>query len=381
MTRRRKWTVEDTWECSSCKVQNRGHDLACTSCGNPKDKSEKYKRGDVTKAVTDAAQLIEAHAGPNWSCPYCRFDNRALVSICSKCGAPQDGKEAPREPLSKEEANQKFREMVARGGDGQLDTGALAGTFSPFPPSEDPYEELHHDANGRQPQKLLWVLGALLALALLIFLVWLLVPHEHDASVSSLHWEYTRVLRQRYTREDSGWGTPSGAFNSTCTRRQHGTENCNPYQCRPHDVDCNCHEHCDPVECDPPNENGYRECHQDCDDICATCTEYDTCYAQCPVYDDWCTYSYYEWTSVDTETTSGSDHNVSWGTRLHLSPGLTQEIVQSESYSVTFAWKDKHVPYLTADLNDFNRFEIGANWDVETNYAGMIRPLHLEPSR
>src|SRR6476646_9013317 len=97
MTRhiKRTWKVENTWNCTSCRKKNRGSEMVCFSCGNPKDESEKYDLGDTKKAVTDPARLAEANAGPNWTCSWCRYDNRAIVLNCGQCGGGRYGGPTP----------------------------------------------------------------------------------------------------------------------------------------------------------------------------------------------------------------------------------------------------------------------------------------------
>jgi hypothetical protein len=228
---------------------------------------------------------------------------------------------------------------------------------------------------------LLAVFGSI-AMALLIGgAVWLFAPHEHNATVSAVHWQYTMELQQRYTRHGSDWGSPPGAFNVSCERRQHGTEDCHPHDCNAHQVghdchghDCNCHESCE------DEGNGYSSCSEDCDTCYDTCytTEYDTCYNQCPVYDDWCDYDYYQWVHVDTDITSGNDHEVHWGTRLVTDGSPTQRILTTEEYTVNFVQGEDHWTYSANTLGNFNRFNVGVVWDVKTNYAGMIWPQHVE---
>jgi len=377
MARRRKsWVVEDKWKCSSCQSMNMGHDMTCKSCGNPKDASEKYELGDTSKPVTDPTKLREANAGENWSCRHCRFDNRdLLLKECASCGAPRFVT-APVEPEPSRPATDEPKSRPSR-----LDNTTVLPP--PMPREMEPDEELPNFKPSRKPI-LLGILVTAAVLGLIALLVWFFTPHEHPATITSLHWERTRVLEQRYTLSGSGWGHPSGSFNVSCERRQHGTERCHPHNCEPHPVSCNCepchcHEVCDEPDCES-DENGYSHCTQDCEDecdqCCDTCTAYNTCYDECPVYDDWCTYNYYEWRDVDTETTSGSDHSIRWGSRFSPDTSIPQRVRQSESYLVVFSENGKSWSYSSPSETDFSRFDVGVTWDVKTNYAGMIWPVH-----
>jgi type II secretory pathway pseudopilin PulG len=350
--------------------------MKCHSCGSPKEKDEKYRIEDTTTAVTDPNMLKQARAGRNWSCGYCRFDNRALFDRCEQCGADRYEKATDPIPSTTIPLGPEFDEATsAKYSDTYKGPGSFVGqnyvTDVPTP-------------SRLSGKAILIVLGVIGIVAVIAFFVWLFSPHEHDAQVASLRWQYTRTLEQRYTRHGEGWGTPAGAFDVSCHRRQRGTERCHPHDCNPHQVghscnphDCACHTSCS------ESGNGYATCHESCSTCYDTCytTEYDTCYDTCPVYDNWCSYNYYEWEVLDRERTSGTDHSVRWGTRLRADTSIPQRILTAEEYTVTFAQGEEHWTYSPSSLSDFNRYDVGAIWDVKTNYAGMIWPVHPEPSR
>jgi len=363
--------------------------MTCSSCGNPKDQSEKYDLGDTTKPVTDVVKLAEANAGANWSCSWCRFDNRAGRSTCQQCGSsrerlqetpdlPEPGGLNPPAGTPLTLAPEPARKVISE------------GDYRNPPVFEDPALEIPPPTarpRGGNPvyspernKSALFMLLAVLALGSSIALaVWVFMPHEHAATVSTVHWQYTRELQQRYTRDGEGWGHPVDAFNVSCETRQRGTESCHPHDCNPHPRsydchphDCRCHPHC------TSQGNGYSSCSDECDTCYDSCTEtaYDTCYDQCPVYDDWCNYNFYEWLHVDTEITSGSDHNVVWGSRFQTDGSVTQRILTTQVYEVGFVQNQDHWTYPANTLDNFNRFNTGDVWDVKTNLAGMIWPQH-----
>lgn len=385
MPRRPPRIVENKWNCTSCSTQNRGRDMKCKSCGSPKEKDEKYDLGDTSKTVTDQEMLKQAHAGVNWSCSYCQYDNRALGSDprrhrCVLCGASRMDKADHQAP--KPAALHTKAEVYAPRDPASYEAPVYVPKAASFAGSSFTGSQAKSRANLRVGALL--ILIGLVVAAVVGGLVWLFSPHEHDAQVTAIHWQYTRTLEERHTRSGSGWGHPGGAFNVRCNTRQRGTENCRPHDCRPHqesyDCDpysCNCHESCHDLG------NGYSSCSESCSTCYRTCTrtEYDTCYDQCPVYDDWCTYNYHEWVTEDHEVTSGNDHSVRWGTRLTAEVSIPQRITTNEQYTVNFSHEDDHWTYGPPTLAEFRRFNVGAVWDVKTNYAGMIWPVHPEPSR
>lgn len=372
----RRWIVENKWNCTSCRVQNLGRAMTCKSCGSPKEQDEKYILGDTTKEVKDSTRLHQAHAGRNWPCSFCRFDNRNFLERCEQCGADRFEKQpATSEPRATPAPHQTKAQAYAP-------SRPKIPTYKVSPPLSDEFPP--PDFRPRSSRSVFLALGAVGVVFFIGLLIWLFSPHEHDAQVSSVHWTYTRTLEQRYTRDGSGWGHPAGAFDVHCSRRQRGTENCHPHDCNPHSVSydcnptqCNCRQSCSDLG------NGYSSCQESCSTCYSTCsrTEYDTCYDQCPVYDDWCTYRYYEWVFQDREVTQGNDHAVRWGTRLTANASIPQRILQSEEYNVVFSQADDTWTYRPDTLAAFRLYEVGVVWDVKTNYAGMIWPVHPEPSR
>jgi hypothetical protein len=85
-----EYFVEMLWKCSSCNHRNRGRDLICSACGNPKDGTEEYEMpGNTapTAAVRSPELLNMAQAAPNWRCKFCGSDQRAYDGSCDHCGA------------------------------------------------------------------------------------------------------------------------------------------------------------------------------------------------------------------------------------------------------------------------------------------------------
>src|SRR5262249_1425988 len=155
---------------------------------------------------------------------------------------------------------------------------------------------------------------------------WLHTPKYTNVKVDTIYWQYTVNLRTREVHHDDGWGHPGTkgfynevAFNVNCQDKYYGTEDCNPHKCNPHQVSYSCKCKSVKYNCRKScqNEgNGYSGCTENCSERneCSTCyrTEYDTCYDECPVYRDWCSYDYAEWPVTQTLSTSGDDHTVYW---------------------------------------------------------------------
>lgn len=366
----RTWVVENTWTCSSCGHVNRGRDMVCAQCGDPKEAGEAYDTSGNLEAaaVTDEALLAQARAGANWTCTFCGFQQRNALNACERCGAERAGTAS--DPI-----------------------GGLPGA-PPATPAEDPVPTR---SRGKALRRVFVVLGVLGGLFVAWFL-WVVVPYEVEAQVAEAEWTYTRVLLQRRTDHGSGWDEtiPAEAFGQRCARRFREMEQCNPHDCNCHDVtdycsrDCNCHQVCSAPVCSTTcsdNGNGYSTCTESCSgggcstecdtcsDPCGSHTECDTCWDECEVYDQWCEYDYYSWPEVDREVTRGQGSTTQWGSRFQPDPAQNQRVETTEEYRVTFARDDERWEITPESLSDYQRFRPGERWDLEVNHAGSCTPL------
>ncbi len=396
--------IQMYWTCRFCHKQNHGlegkedESLRCLECGGQKA-DELWEMPSDTKnapTVTDQEQLGYAEAGSNWTCRFCGNEERSLHEACSVCGAHRYAKKdepftsapplPPVERVSPPPVTQE--EQIASVPSRHLRFGGIDGAM------EDVRPPLHHLVGGKE----LYVLGGTLITAFLLLwlLVWLFATHETNATVTDVYWHRVESVKRRETMSRTGWrgDFPSGSFNMQCEQRQRGTENCHPHACNCHSVsyDCNCTGgdsyscNCHPEEHCSPNGNGSATCTTT--ESCSTCTtprtcsscsreECDTCYDQCPVYDDWCTGQFYEWVEIDHMEFQGHDLNPQW-------PGLRpvgdlQRLDRSEDFSTVFAdGGDRRWTFHPESERAFRLYPPGARYRVEYNRAGHFRPLRRE---
>ena len=93
--------IEMTWRCSACSTVNLGRHKVCQSCGDPKDKDEKFEMPSNTRAVStvqDAELLKLARAGKDWRCVHCGAHVSATLDACTQCGAKGSGGAGPTLP-------------------------------------------------------------------------------------------------------------------------------------------------------------------------------------------------------------------------------------------------------------------------------------------
>jgi hypothetical protein len=373
---KRTWVVEDKWTCDSCGAENLGRHMACQKCGSPKEKQEKdVASGPSAPKVTDPELLRLANQGANWVCAYCGGQVRDEHGKCVKnCGAPRSSDTPPLSPQGPVPVPKP------------MPTG-VPGPGVTRAPTPDWSVRSDRRAPKNVTPKWPWIAGGLGIAGLIGLLVWLLTPWEETVTVSALKWEYREDLRQRKLTHEEDWqkDMPASAFNTSCSSKYYGDEDCNPHNCNAHSVsyECNCSSYeCNCRQSCSSNGNGFSTCSETCSTCqrCSTCnrTEYDTCYDRCAVYKQWCAYDYYKWPIVQTQQTAGTAHDEHWPGLIALP--IEQKLERFESYEVTFV-KPKEDPwkYRAKSLADFQKFEQNALWLIEVNRIRSVTPLHRIP--
>lgn len=367
--------IENTWRCDSCGHTNRGRDMRCVECGSPKEDRPKEQYAvpsPETVPRVESPDLVRlATSASHWECPSCQSEQRSLNNMCKECGNYRYGEPpAPATPCAPEGAV-SVPEVVRP-------ARVFNAPMSDFSMPED--YSLKKPSSGR----LRYIIGGGAAFALVALVVWLFTPHDRTTSVAAIAWKHTEVMEQRQQHHGSGWGARADAFNKRCERRKKGTEDCHPHDCNPHSesYDCNPYDcRCSTSTSCSDQKNGFSKCSKStsCDTCYKTCskTVYDTCYDQCDVFDDWCEYDYYTWDEVATKSESGTVHDERW-------PDLAsrpddQRVVRSASYQVRFQSGTDTWNYTPANLGEFQRYNRGAAWLVQVNYAGQVWPQRLLP--
>jgi hypothetical protein len=344
--------------------------MNCVKCGAAKTPDVEEHMLSADDVVTDGEMLKQAEAGPNWVCEYCGGQERNTKGECGQCGGKKPEDLIPKAKI--------------RSYQGEVNREPLLDDIRPWWASPKAFKNSIKSDPGRS----IVVCSILVAASFFaVFLVWLFTPKHIDAKVENIHWSYTANLREQKIQHDAEWGRPGNkgfyeepAFNISCDNRYYGTESCNPHDCNPHTVSYSCN--CTSYQCNcstscTNQKNGYSSCTKSCSTCskCSTCykTEYSTCYEQCPVYRDWCQYSYYEWPITKTQSTSGDDQKVYWPSLS--ADGSLQRLQRTETYEVGFSCPDDKYKYEPEDLLNFRRFNIGDLWRLQ---VGKIRTHNIE---
>jgi hypothetical protein len=374
-----EYQIEMLWRCT-CKHENRGHDMVCAICGRPRsEKEEFYMPGDTSPdaAVTEPDLLREATAGADWSCRYCRSNQRKLDGTCAQCGASQD--EAKKQPP------------------------APAAAARAAEPESEPAPRPHH-----VPQ---WQAGAVVALAITLLgllLYWAFRERTIEATVTALEWEHAVEIERYQVVHHEGWSPSFDAEHVTpLGERFHHLDH---VAIGSHDEQYKAKEACGQT-CTPiprtcrqtpktctSNKNGYASCRGG-DTVCSgggqscstkwcdvTKARSVTDYADIPRTRMWYAWDDWEWGHNRMIKLGGGvptlrDDGLPWPPPEALLPPHPladreqERQIRSERYVVTFTGNG--VPYTYAPANEeaFFGFTIGQHHTIKVSVVGGVEIL------
>lgn len=404
----REWTIEMFWKCPNvgCGKLNPGmsgaerESLRCVNCGYEKRESDPWimpENAENAPALTGDLEK-KANSGENWSCSHCKAESRNNFQKCEVCGAPR----------YEENTHPKAERLEAGWSSADPDDIGEEPVQTAVPDPKPPVVTwVPSDDILKKPEKTpffnevtVFPLAMLAVVVLVGFALWFfLTPHHSNVSVTDMRWSRVIDVDERHSHSGEGWRNqaPSQVFSwDHCESRQSGTRRCNPHRCNPHSVsyECRCSGgdsyscHCRNVcktSCSS-NRNGSARCSESCSERCSTCrtprrcqtctrTEYDTCYDQCPVYEDWCRYRYYTWDRVDHEEAYGvGTSGIRWpeAASATVNPDNPRRSELHESYAVTFSesGSDPMTWRRNFSLERYQSFSVGQRYQVEWTRSG-----------
>lgn len=182
---------EGRWDCPSCgSVGQLGRHVYCVGCGAPRPKEIRFYLPEDAEAVTDAGQLSQAAAGPDWICEHCGGSARATDLTCPGCGAPR-GESAAREVHDYDLA------AVPRSGGG-------SDRPPPPPSTAKPLRAAPQPRVGRN-------VFLVLLLSVISWFGWSNRTRHVEGEVVARQWERTVQVEARRTVQEEGWSLPEGA--------------------------------------------------------------------------------------------------------------------------------------------------------------------------
>jgi ribosomal protein L40E len=334
--------VQLEWTCPNCGTRNPGANQTCLNCGAPQPENVQFERAADEKLVTDENALRAAQAGADVICAYCGTRNPAAARTCSQCGSDlQEGK-----------ARASGSMLAAATGPTQV-TCANCGTLNAVSRSNCFKCGAALPRAGSPPQaaaakvgtasaakkKTNWLMiggigAALLACCAAILFLFVFPAATVQGTVADVQWQTSVPVQEihavSYSNESGS--PPSDAYNVSCHTESRDV-------CEQHTVD---------------KGNGYGEVVEECH------TEYQ----------DYCSYTRDEWTTVQTYSLDGHDTSPDYA-----NPSLTNDQrlgSPSTDFTVYFDTEKGQKTYSPGDVTEFQQFQIGTTWTLKLNALGAV---------
>jgi predicted nucleic acid-binding Zn ribbon protein len=358
MVRKKLGYVHLQWTCPRCETINLGPNKFCNACGAPQPEDVKFEQRPEEVLIEDEAEIARAKVGPDIHCPYCGARNPGDAKFCGACGGDLTEAEVretgrvvgafrdePAEEILCPACNTPNRATAQR----CENCGASLVVTKPETPLKVP--------TGVKRPRRMSVIGilaiALIAIVAIVLVISGLRTEEVIGEVQNVNWTRTIPILALGPVDYEGWydEIPEDAEIHGCDLEFHHTAD---------EPSANAIEICGtPYTVD--TGSGYGEVVQDC--------VYE-------IYEDWCTYTQIEWTTVDAVTVTGSNLDAYWP-EVTLSEGQT-EGEGEETYEVVFQTEDRSYTLATSDFNEFRQFQLNSRWVLNVNALNML--VSVEPA-
>lgn len=354
---------EGRWDCQYCgTIGNLGRYRQCQNCGRSRPEGTKFYLADDVQ-VTDKKLQRQALVGPDWVCEFCGTSNAADIQICGSCGAPRE-ESSPVQKVTDYEPG------------GAPTSGDM--TFDKEPDSKEPAEEKQ---KSRPKIPIIAVVVAavvgILCLAIGAFLIF--GSSDTEAVVSGFEWERTVEIEQFQTVVEEDWQLPNEArLISQREEIHHYDQILDHYETRQREVQEQVQVGSETYVCGQRDlGNGFFE-DIECDrPIYETKTRIETfeepIYRDEPVFQTLYTYEIDKWIVVNTETSSGNDHEPYWP-RVNLSND-EREGDTEEYYVVVFTDSEGNIYDWETSPDDWRSFERGQQVILKLSALGTISEI------
>jgi hypothetical protein len=94
------------------------------------------------------------------------------------------------------------------------------------------------------------------------------------------------------------------------------------------------------------------------------------------IYEDWCTYTQYEYVTVDAVTVTGSDRDPYWP-QVTMAEGQI-EGEGEETYEIVFQTDEGPYSFTTSDFNQFRQFQLNSRWVLNVSTFNDV--VSVEPA-
>jgi len=357
MARKTLGYAELQWACPNCGGINAGLQKTCAQCGAPQPEDVSFEQAQGEELRQDEDIKARVQAGPDIHCPYCEARNRGDAQACSQCGGDlTEGARRKSGQILGAYRDGPVEEMVCPrcGAENPGTARACSQCGGGLQPSNDlsPQKaeagagEASPAAKPKIPILLAFFLAGLCILAG-VFIFLSLQTDTLAGTVQGVHWQRSIVIEEWEPVEYQDWENqvPAEATIQSCQQELRSVES---------EPQVGAVEVCGtPYSID--TGSGVAEVVQDC--------EYQ-------IYDDYCTYTIFEWVEVDSVTLSGEDFHPQWPDPILSAEQRLGE--RAERYTVLFETSRGVLDYNLMDYNAFQRFQIGTQWNLEVNALGAV---------
>ncbi len=286
------------WDCPVCGTKEiRGDVTNCPSCGRARGDVKFYMKGYTEGEIreenerNDVEFLSEEDSAkfsknPDWYCSFCNSLNSDNAETCSNCGASRADSEANYFEMLKKKQEREAAETAAQ-----------------------PQPQQSRQQSSSKARTILIVAG----LALIALLIWFFMPKNQTGTITGFSWA-RQILTEEYrevTEED--WSIPSGGTLVSQQKKIHHYDTVQQGT-RSEQRSRQYVDHYETYYTYEDRGNGTFE------EVAHQRPVYDTeyyyvevpNYVQVPQYQMAYTYKIWRWTSGETFTSSGNDHNPVW---------------------------------------------------------------------
>lgn len=395
--------VEAEWTCTSCGRDSiPGHVKKCPICGNPKGSDEAYQPPAPGAPLLSQAQLddmgVDAEHTSDQQCPYCQGFSKPGTDVCPNCGSNLD--DVARTSRKCSNCGRETNLVTCPQCGSETKSKNPKPTLQPAdaPPRRDPPRlNITESLDALKP--FWWAPVILLVIGLLGFFFW---PRETTASVSAVSWKCEVLLQEYQYNQHGGWSVPAGGELVNQDQRihhysqvlDHYERECHTEQ-QPDGYDT---EHYTEEVCESVYDHTEETCYDD-----GTCDREDVYETEChgedrtrqvaqykdvevceqvpkyrdePVYATYYTYNVWEWVSIASAITTGSDFEPRWSTDYRIDD-KHREAGRQQYFTVTLVdKKEESFTYHPASLEEYRLFQIGTTWKV-THSGGEV--TEIEP--
>ena len=395
-----EWKIEMLWDCPAGHKRQLGRNLQCSECGYARvEKDEYYMPDDPEHApeVTDAKQLEDACAGPNWTCEFCGKHERRNGNECANCGAkPKEDVLSDAPALVYDTAT--FPDISTK----QEPENTPENTPVPQQISVPPEDDVINDFSATRRRFTAFKIGSIITGVLLgiSFIIWLFIPSKVDTTVQSVAWTHTIHIERKQIVEQTGFeeDEPGDAFNiqPDGTKYHHSNHVRIGSHIEHYNVSVQCGQTCVdiPRRCSTsctPGKNGYASCRESCSGGGKSCspkycdqdrTRTVDDYEDVPVYRPYFSWAVWRWVHNRDVVHSGATLETNWPSadEEHLDAGVSpgeeeRESGRDESYTVVFGDGKETWTSHPSGENNFKRYSLGSKWTITKDHLGIIHDI------